>query len=108
MPGTLLSPYVGLSPVVFKMENRNGINIKPEIGFRFNSGGFTRNQPASVSLNVSYGYDIPIVNESAFKIGRQDLTAKIAITLNFNDISCYYKEWKQKKKETSQPVEENE
>jgi hypothetical protein len=98
-PGVLLTPYIGFSPVFFKMKSSYGLNIKPEIGIRFNTGALTFRQIVSFSLNVSYGYDIPILNETAFMVGRQDISAKFALSFNLNEIEYYCKARKLKNKE---------
>jgi hypothetical protein len=76
-PDQLMTPYLGISPVVFTMSEHIGLNIKPELGVRFNSGAFTRRQPISISINISYGYDIPIIEEKQFIPGRHDFIAKL-------------------------------
>ena len=93
-PDQLMTPYFGISPVVFTMSKHIGLNIKPELGIRFNSGAFTRRQPISLSINISYGYDIPIIEEKQFIPGRHDLSAKVALSFNFNDIRYFFKQKK--------------
>lgn len=90
-PDLFMTPYLGFSPVVFSMSKHIGLNIKPELGLRFNSGAFTRRQPVSVSINISYGYDIPIIEEKEFLPGRHDLCAKVAISFNVYDIRYFLK-----------------
>ncbi len=104
-PDFLMSPYFSFSPVVFIMTKHVGLNMKPEIGVRFNTGAFTRRQPISLSLNISYGYDIPIIEEKEFLPGRHDLSAKIALSFNIYDIHYYLRQKKNKGTET-QPTEE--
>ena len=100
-PNLLLIPYLGISPVVFRVENKYGMNLKPEIGFRLNTGGLSRRAPVSLSLNVSYGYDIPVVNESAYKFGRHDFSAKLGLSINLVDVRNYFN---RKKEEENTPV----
>jgi hypothetical protein len=100
-PSLLYTPYWSLSPVLFQFDNFTGFNLKPEIGLRFNTSAFTRLQPISLSLNISYGYDIPIANSTKFNAGRHDLTAKIALSIDLweiNRIIKKHKEEKQKEK----------
>lgn len=85
-PELLATPYFGFSPVVFSMNKHIGLNMKPELGIRFNSGDFSRLQPIGISINVAYGYDIPIIEEKAFTPGRHDISAKVALTFNLHDI----------------------
>ena len=91
-PDQLMTPYLGISPVVFTMSEHIGLNIKPELGVRFNSGAFTCRQPISLSINISYGYDIPIIEEKQYIPGRHDLSAKIALSFNFYDIRHFLKQ----------------
>ena len=93
-PDKLLTPYLGISPVVFTMSRHIGINIKPELGVRFNTGAFTRKQPISLSINISYGYDIPVIEEKQFTPGRHDLSAKAALSFNIYDIRQFLKQKK--------------
>ncbi|MBA3663368.1 MAG: hypothetical protein H0W61_04065 [Bacteroidetes bacterium] len=99
-PSLLLIPYYGISPVIFKMGTQNGLNLKPEIGVRYNTSAYTRRQPLSLSINVSYGYDIPIVNEALFTINRHDFNARIGLSVNINDIRYYFNARKEKKRGT--------
>lgn len=104
-PNLLLTPYFGFSPVVFVMSKHIGLNMKPELGVRFNSGALTRRQPVSVSLNLSYGYDIPIIEEKAFVPGRHDLSAKISLSFNIIDIRYFLKDKKTMGTDTLQTSE---
>lgn len=104
-PDLFMTPYFGFAPVVFTMSKHNGLNMKPELGVRFNSGAFTRRQPVSVSLNFSYGYDIPIIEEKEFLPGRHDLSAKIALTFNIYGIRYFLKRKKANDTDTLQTTE---
>jgi hypothetical protein len=90
-PHIIAIPFWAVSPVVFTMTKHIGLNVKPEIGIRFNSGIYSRLQPVSLSFLISYGYDIPIIEESSFIPGRHDFNAKIALTFNLSNLKNRFK-----------------
>jgi len=78
-------PYLAISPTLFRSNKDYGCNLKPEIGIRF-FGYLTDN--INVLALTSYGYDIPIVNESMFNFGRHNFTIKLGLGI---DISSFKK-----------------
>ncbi|MCC6817406.1 MAG: hypothetical protein IT245_00745 [Bacteroidia bacterium] len=90
-PDLLMTPYWGISPVAFSMMESFGLNLKPELGLRFNSAPFSRHSTLSVSLNIAYGYDIPILSENQFLPNRHDFSAKLALSINIYNIQRYLK-----------------
>lgn len=89
-PQLICIPYWSVSPVLFQFQKNTGFNIKPELGLRFNTDAFTRGFPISLCLNVSYGYDIPVINEKQFVAGRHDLSAKIALSFNLHKLTNWF------------------
>lgn len=71
--------YWGISPEYFRVENQSGLNLKPEIGFRIDPFSWS---PIDISLNISYGYHIPIISEDNYQPGRHDLSASIGLAFN--------------------------
>lgn len=78
-----LLPYWGISPVYFNCNNVSGLNLKPEFGLRFIPIDWTF---IGFSLNVSYGYQIPIIAELDYSPGRHDISATVGFTIDINRI----------------------
>lgn len=79
------------------VENQSGLNLKPEIGLRFNPFEWS---PVDLSLNVLYGYHIPILSEDLYTAGRHDFSASIGIAFNVKSIRNIFKVRKAKETET--------
>lgn len=79
----VLLPYWGISPVYFNCDNVSGLNLKPEIGLRFIPIDWTF---IGFSLNVSYGYQIPVIAEHDYSPGRHDISATVGFTIDINRI----------------------
>lgn len=73
------APYFGISPIFFQFNSLMGMNLKPEIGIKFNPFFYSA---IDVVLNASYGYDIPVINETNFKAGRHDLSVRIGFSID--------------------------
>jgi hypothetical protein len=93
-PRILLIPYLGISPSIMVIDKNVGFNLKPEVGLRFSTAGLTRRQPVSLSITISYGYDIPIVDEYSFDIIRHDISGKIGLVINIRDFANYFRSGK--------------
>jgi len=69
--------YLGLEPKAYSINNYWGINVAPEIGLHisslYNTFGF--------SVNIMYGYDIPIINKVDYTNNRHLLTLKIGLDI---------------------------
>ncbi len=90
------NPYWAVSPVVFRFNNNIGINLKPEIGIRFNFREYYLTKGwLSLCINVSYAYDVPILNKNYFNVNRSDLSIKAALSINI--FHCLYKRYLKKK-----------
>jgi len=99
-PHLLVSPYVAISPQVFFMGDVKGLNLKPEVGIRFNSAAFTRRQPLSLSINCAYGYEIPVLAEKAYLPRRHDISVKMALSINIKEVAYYFGKGKPELKDT--------
>ena len=97
----IIIPYMGISMSMFEIEKKKGMNLKPEIGVKFNTSFLTSIQPVSLSLNVSYGYHIPISNSDKYIYGRNDITAMAALSIDLWDIKRMYKRWKHPRKQST-------
>ena len=88
-PSFWLIPYCGISPVIFKSGKFVGLNLKPEVGVKYLSPQFLRNQLFYLTLNISYGYDIPVINETKFGIKRHDFYGRVALSTNLSSFKYF-------------------
>ncbi len=75
----VLFPYLGLSPTFFNNNGEYGANLKPEIGCRLMIDLF---EHVGLIAAASYGYNIPVLNESKFVSGRHDFSLKAGIGID--------------------------
>jgi len=76
--------YWGISPVYFQQDHSWGINLKPEIGYRVS---LFAEKLFGINLNFSYGYEIPVLSKNEFSVGRNDLSVRLAGTINLWKLS---------------------
>lgn len=99
LSGIDCATYWGISPEYFQFKNQSGLNLKPEVGFRIYPFSWS---PIDISLNVSYGYHIPIISEDKFLAGRHDFSASVGLAFDVYAIRNMFS----KKKETETPTED--
>lgn len=86
IPSSVFSSYFGVAPVFYNMNNQNILNFKPEVGIRFNSSAYFRKPLLSVSFILAYGYEFSLINDDKFIMDRNELSVKIGISLNSNNL----------------------
>lgn len=82
--GHSLNTYWAIAPSWFSFEGASGFNMKPIVGFKFSP---LYGDAVSVDLDVFYGYDIPVIHEREFTVGRHDFSALLSLTFNIDRIA---------------------
>lgn len=73
---------IGIAPSIYSINNQWGFNIAPEIGIPLHF--LNEGNKFGGSVNLFYGYDIPIINEKSYTLNRHRLTLIIGFDLNRN------------------------
>jgi hypothetical protein len=69
-----LRPVWSVAPELFLYESTYGMNFKPELGIIIAG-------KSVFSFHLLYGYDIPVIARRKFGVGRNDLSAKLCVSL---------------------------
>jgi hypothetical protein len=78
--------YVAAQPDFYRINNQNGFNIRPEIGFQYDP---IWQYTIGLRFKLSYGYDVPIANGEGFSYNRSIIELKIGITFNVHHSTSY-------------------
>ncbi len=73
---------IGITPSIYSINNRWGVNFAPEIGIPLHF--LNEGNKFGGSINLFYGYDIPVINEKSYSLNRHRLTLIIGFDLNRN------------------------
>ncbi|HTL82580.1 MAG TPA: hypothetical protein VL651_12795 [Bacteroidia bacterium] len=71
----LITPVLGLSPILYHYYKTFGMNFKPEVEFILAG-------TSAYSLHLSYGYDVPVIAQSKFGAGRNDITLRVQVDVS--------------------------
>lgn len=71
---------IGITPSIYSINNHWGLNIAPEIGIPLHF--LNEGNKYGGSVNLYYGYEIPIINEKSYTLNRHRLTLIIGFDLN--------------------------
>jgi hypothetical protein len=78
--------YAGLQPCIFRTDEVNGWNLRPELGFVYDP---VWQYIVGLRFKLDYGYDIPLSNSKGFSYSRSIIEFKVGITFNVHHRTIY-------------------
>jgi hypothetical protein len=78
--------YAALQPDFYRINNQNGFNVRPEVGFQYDP---IWQYTVGLRFKLSYGYDVPISNGEGFSFNRSVIELKVGVTFNVHHSTSY-------------------